>query len=675
MASKTAEKGVKNQIAHAVQTAEIATTSGGRDITRPYINGLQQPRDPRLLHSVDWGIYDRIFEDDQVFATLQQRKRAVIGYNWHIAPGDDDDPRSVAAAQRFDRVIQKLGWDRVTEKMLHGLFTGFAVAEMRWQPSNDGWDFSAIKVRHARRFRFDAEQRLHLLTLNNVISGELLPDYHFWTFSTGSTDDDEPYGLGLANWLYWPCLFKRNGIRFWNLFIEKYAAPTAIGTYRRGTPPSERDNLLEALGAIQTESGIVIPEGATIALLEAAKSGIQDYETLVRYMDEAIAKIILSQTMTTQNGSSLSQAQVHAGVKMEVVKADADLLSESFNDGPARWWCALNYGDDVAPPRLVREVDEEADLAAQAETDSKLHAMGWVRDEESFKEIYGAGFIRKEANVPAKTPATQQDMLSPAEQAAADKAAEASFAAEDLRPLYVYRALQNADDVLEWARAQGFTSLLAASDLHVTIAYSRAPVNWLRMGDYFGSNGDGGGHYVPAGGPRLVEKIGEQGAIALFFYSSHLDERNKQMRARGASWDYDQYHCHITLSYGGNHPDLQAIEPYRGELRFGPEIFEPLQLDWQSSIRQTSFAEALPAATLSDQKAEDSLVRQLMASTPHWGDQQLAELSQLEGEAAFYDWLSGQWQKLNVSDWSDTMAKAGQIADTHGLMTRESDDG
>jgi hypothetical protein len=53
-------------------------------------------------------------------------------------------------------------------------------------------------------------------------------------------------------------------------------------------------------------------------------------------MDECIAKVVLSQTMTTQDGSSLSQAQVHAGVKLEVVKSDADLLSDSFNAGPAR---------------------------------------------------------------------------------------------------------------------------------------------------------------------------------------------------------------------------------------------------------------------------------------------------------------------------------------------------
>ena len=36
--------------------ASIATTGDGRDITRPYIQDLQQARDPKLGASPDWGV-------------------------------------------------------------------------------------------------------------------------------------------------------------------------------------------------------------------------------------------------------------------------------------------------------------------------------------------------------------------------------------------------------------------------------------------------------------------------------------------------------------------------------------------------------------------------------------------------------------------------------------------
>lgn len=563
----------------SISTDEIATTGNGRDITRPYVTGLQQARDPRIMASVDWGVYERIHEDDQVFSTLQQRKRAVTSRNWSVLPGDDEDPRSVAAAEQFNKTISRLGWDNVTEKMLHGLFTGFATAEILWEPRDGLIDFKAIKVRHARRFRYDADNNLRLLTRDNYHMGEPMPDRHFWTFKAGGNDDDELYGMGLAHWLYWPTVFKRNGIRFWNLFIDKFSSPTAIGKYRAGTPQSQQDLLLDALEAIRTDSGIIVPEGMVIELLEVAKSGNTDFENVIRYMDGCIAKIVLSQTMTTDDGSSYSQANVHAGVKLEVIKSDADLLSESFNTGPARWWTDLNYGSDVASPLLMRDCEEEADTKAQADTDDVLDGLGWERDEESFQSTYGAGYVRKAAAAPDDA-ATE----------AAD-AAKASFAATDKRPLYVHRKLLNTPDIVAWARDAGFGSIINPADLHVTITYSRTPVDWLKMGGYWGGEGDSGGHTIPPGGPRLVDKIGDGGAVALFFHSNYLESRHRDMRMAGASWDYDQYLTHMTLSYDGAELDLTAIRPYQGELRFGPEMFEPLDMTWDPKVSEVSFAE------------------------------------------------------------------------------------
>ena len=45
-------------------------------------------------------------------------------------------------------------------------------------------------------------------------------------------------------------LFKRKGITFWLTFADKYGYPTAVGKYPPGAQPKEKDDLLEALGAI-----------------------------------------------------------------------------------------------------------------------------------------------------------------------------------------------------------------------------------------------------------------------------------------------------------------------------------------------------------------------------------------------------------------------------------------
>lgn len=382
--------------------AEIATTRDGRDITQPWVAELREARDPRLALSIDWGVYDKVLLDDQVKSTLSQRRGAVVSRDWSVLPGEKGDPRAEAAAQALKRNIERVGWDRVTDKMLYAPFYGYAVAELMWEYRDGLWQWSAVKVRHARRFRWDKDDRLRLLTSTNM-TGEILPDRKFWTVSDGASDDDQPYGRGLAEWLYWPTLFKREGIGFWNTFLDKFGAPTAMGKYPRGTSEADIQKLLGALEAISTDTGIAVPEGVAIELLGAARSGTGDFEQLCRYMDEAIARIVLSQTMTSMaahSGLGSNQANVHADVKKDVIKSDADLLTDSFSSGPARWWTDYNFGTDVAAPRVVRLVEDEADVAKEAETDTSLSNLGWERTDESFRDTYGDGYRRKAAVVP-----------------------------------------------------------------------------------------------------------------------------------------------------------------------------------------------------------------------------------------------------------------------------------
>ncbi|MBX9815130.1 MAG: DUF935 domain-containing protein, partial [Sphingomonas sp.] len=154
------------------------------------------------------------------------------------------------------------------------------------------------------------------------------------------------------------------------------------------------NDLLASIQAIATDTGIAVPEGFPVELIEQAKQGA-DFGAVCRYMDGAIAKIILSQTMTTDSGSSRSQAEVHADVKLEIIKADADLLTDSFGEGPARWWTDAHYGPDVAAPRVGRVVKQPTDRKAEAEKDQVLARIGWHLTDEAFGDRYGQGYVRR----------------------------------------------------------------------------------------------------------------------------------------------------------------------------------------------------------------------------------------------------------------------------------------
>ncbi|WP_254506243.1 phage portal protein [Pseudomonas sp. FBF18] len=143
------------------------------------------------------------------------------------------------------------------------------------------------------------------------------------------------------------------------------------------------------------------------------------------------------------------------------------------------------------------------------------------------------------------------------------------------RPLYVQRKVTNGADIQAWAKAQGFEATLPTDDLHVTIAYSRQALDWMKIGGDWGSRHDGGLTVAP-GGARLVEPLGSEGAVVLLFNSSELAWRHMQIREAGASWDYEEYQPHVTITYAAGDLDLSKVEPYRGKIEFGPEIFEDL---------------------------------------------------------------------------------------------------
>lgn len=203
-------------------------------------------------------------------------------------------------------------------------------------------------------------------------------------------------------------------------------------------------------------------------------------------------------------------------------------------------------------------------------------ALAEVPEAERFPEGPTEEEIRAEAKAQAEASAAGKNSAATAD--------AWFFTDAAAKPLYVQRKLLNAGDVVAWAKDQGFTTTLPADDMHVTVLYSRTAVDPMKMGETWTSEADGG-LVVKPGGPRAVEKLGEN-AVVLLFSSWALVSRHNEMVAAGASHDWPEYQPHVTISFSADGVDLDTIKPFTGELRFGAEIFEPLDLDWKSKVTE-----------------------------------------------------------------------------------------
>lgn len=384
---------------------EAAAEVGDAADASLFVGELRRPRDAVLNEygQGNPGFYESLLRDDQVYSTFQQRRTAAIAKEWKVEPGGTDS-RDIAAADDLRTQIGNIAWDRTTYKMLAGLMYGFGVGECLFRVDGTHVVLGAIKVRRSARFRFGADGKLRMLTRSNA-EGLVLPDAKFWVFSAGADDDDDPYGCGLGHWLYWPVWFKRNAIKWWSQFLEHFSQPVPWAQYPAGTSEPDRKKLLALLSAVRGGGKIVVPQGIEVRLLQALRDSGGSFDVFNARMDAAIAKIVLSQTMTTDNGASRAQAVVHEGVADDVVKADLDLICESFMVGPARWLTEWNH-PGAAVPRIYRNCEEAEDLKTAADRDKVLFDMGYRLTPERVKDTYGDGYEPFSAAQPAPIDST-----------------------------------------------------------------------------------------------------------------------------------------------------------------------------------------------------------------------------------------------------------------------------
>lgn len=149
------------------------------------------------------------------------------------------------------------------------------------------------------------------------------------------------------------------------------------------------------------------------------------------------------------------------------------------------------------------------------------------------------------------------------------------------RTLYMRRDVLNAEEIAEWYREQGVTKVYAPESMHTTIVYSKKPIDWMKFGEPWDATLE-----LKEGGPRLHEKFGDDGSVlVLLFASSEVNWRHERARDFGASYDFEEYQSHISITLEGRDVDLKTLKPWVGRIILGPEIYEEIDdVDWRKKV-------------------------------------------------------------------------------------------
>lgn len=283
-------------------------------------------------------------------SVLQQRRLAVAA-----APIEVVVPAGCSCqASDIECLIEAPSWHAMMMDLLDALGKGFAVVEVIWHSDRSGWSPAHYERVDPRHLVFDSQNGRTIRLRGESETDEDLPTgkfiQHFHRSKCGL-----PARGGLAYAVATISLLKSAAIRDWWSYAEIYGLPTRIGRYGPNASEQDIQTLAEAVAALASDAGAVIPESMHIDIqqLSGVKGGGELFENMVRWCDEQISKAVLGVTLTADAGASLAQARVHQEIRRDLLAEDQRQLLASLSEQIVRWYVDLRWGAQERYPFLT----------------------------------------------------------------------------------------------------------------------------------------------------------------------------------------------------------------------------------------------------------------------------------------------------------------------------------
>ena len=354
-----------------------------RKIGQTVLGSLSADSLNRILRSAATGVphdYLSLAEtmeesDEHYRSQLSTRKMAVSSLEFTVEPYSDD-ANDVKYADAVRDILTDATMPDLVENLLDGIAKGYSVVRITWGTKDNLWLPVAYEHKDPRLFKMDTYNPETLLIDDNG-NGVSMNPYDFIVFKPRLKS-----GLfirsGLARVVAWSFLYKKLGIKDWNRFLEAYGMPTRLGRYGSNHSKQDQEALRRAVRNIQGDGSAIIPESMQLEFIQGQTNGkgAESYEKICSYLNKEISKLVLGQTMTSEDGASQSQATVHNEVRKDIIASDARRVCACIIEQLIKPYLFLNYGADVNMPKIALPLPQKEDLSTLADNITKLHGIG-----------------------------------------------------------------------------------------------------------------------------------------------------------------------------------------------------------------------------------------------------------------------------------------------------------
>ena len=324
--------------------------------------------------------YKRMLLDPQVKACLSTKKFAALSQHWEIHAASES-PEDIQIADFVRSVLANMRSSVLDTlyDVLDALAFGVSIVEINYAlietgPNAGKVGLASLRSKDPSRFVFETDAFATVTALRGV-NGEAYPPDKFLRYAW-LPQYESPLGQSDLQAAYKPWFVKQQLLKWWAKYLEKFGLPTVMGTYdpNKGYGPDQQRELLAIVAQVHNESAVVLPSDMHLGLLETARAQSAGFAESIEYLDRAIAKSILGQTLTTDsmpNGSSFALGSVHQDILgFYVAKLKRDLEETVIGTQLLAPLVAYNFGPNAACPKFVLGTPD----AGQQEASGKLIA-------------------------------------------------------------------------------------------------------------------------------------------------------------------------------------------------------------------------------------------------------------------------------------------------------------
>ena len=306
------------------------------------------------------GTYRRMLLDPQVKACLQTKKFAALSQDWAIhAASDAPEDQRIAAFVRSALTDMRGSVLDALYDVLDALAFGVSLVEINYRlipagPNAGMIGLASLKSKDPSGFSFETDAFANVVALRGL-DGAAYPPDKFLRYCWLPLYEN-PLGQSDLKAAYKPWFAKQQLLKWWTKYLEKFGLPTVTGTYdpNRGYGPDQQRELLSIVAQVHNESAVVLPSDMHLGLLETARAQAAGFAEAIEYLDRAIAKSILGQTLTTDStakGASYALGTVHEDVlSFYVQKLQRDLEETVIRTQLLAPLVACNFGPQAARP-------------------------------------------------------------------------------------------------------------------------------------------------------------------------------------------------------------------------------------------------------------------------------------------------------------------------------------